>query len=100
MKTGYPIVVILKNDRTKYYKALQKADKNKIEDLVLFISQAVERSLDLYIKAIKNSTKENTLLFLSKIAPQTKYDAEYLRASCPYGQGCGGKRGKKLENLT
>ena len=94
MKQSYPIVVILKNDRAKYYKALQKADKGKTEDLVLFISQAVERSLDLYLKAIKNSTKENTLLSLSKIAPQTKYDAEYLGLLVRTGKVAGVKEGR------
>ena len=94
MKAGYPIVVILKNDRKKYYKALQKADKGKIEDLVFFISQAVERSLDLYIRAIKNSTKENTLMPLSKIAPKTKYDAEYLGLLVRNGKVAGVKDGR------
>ncbi|MES2023877.1 MAG: Fic family protein [Patescibacteria group bacterium] len=94
MKEGYPIVVILKNDRIKYYKALQKADNGQIDDLVFFISQAVERSLDLYIKAIKNSTKENTLLSLSKIAPQTKYDAEYLGLLVRTGKIAGVKEGR------
>jgi Fic family protein len=94
MKNGYPIVVILKNDRTKYYKALQKADKGKTEDLIFFISQAVERSLDLYIKAIKNSTVENTLMLLSEIAPKTKYDAEYLGLLVRGGKIAGVKEGR------
>ncbi len=94
MKDGYPIVVILKNDRTKYYKALQKADKGNVEDLVFFISQAVERSLDLYIKAIKSSTVENTLMLLSEIAPQTKYDAEYLGLLVRSGKVAGVKEGR------
>lgn len=94
MKEGYPIVVILKNDRTKYYKALQKADKGKIEDFVFFISQAVERSLDLYMRAIKSSTKENTLMLLSEIAPQTKYDAEYLGLLVRMGKIAGVKEGR------
>ncbi len=94
MKFGYPIVVILKNDRTKYYKALAKADKGKIDDLVFFIAQAVERSLDLYIRAIQNSTKENTLLSLSKIAPQTKYSLEYLSLLVRSGKIAGVKDGR------
>lgn len=94
MKEGYPLVVILKNDRIKYYKALQKADNKKIEDLVFFISQAVERSLDLYIRAIKNSTKENTLTSLSKIAPKTKYNAEYLSLLVRNGKIAGVKEGR------
>ncbi len=94
MKYGYPIVVILKNDRLKYYKALQKADKGNIEDLVFFISQAVERSLDLYLRAIKNSSKENRLVSLSKIAPQTKYSAEYLGLLIRTGKVAGVKDGR------
>lgn len=94
MKEGYPIVVILKNDRVKYYKALQKADRGKIEDFVFFISQAVERSLDLYIRAINKSTKENTLMLLSEIAPQTKYDAEYLGLLVRSGKIAGLKEGR------
>lgn len=94
MRAGYPIVVILKNDRTKYYKTLQKADKGKIEDLVFFISQAVERSLDLYIRAIKSSTKENTLMSLSEIAPKTKYDSEYLGLLVRTGKIAGVKEGR------
>ncbi len=94
MKAGYPIVVILKNDRAKYYKALQKADDGGMEDLILFTSQAVERSLDLYIRAIRNSTKENTLMPLSKIAPGTKYDAEYLGLLVRTGKVAGIKEGR------
>jgi Fic family protein len=94
MKHGYPIVVILKNDRIKYYKALQKADNGNRDDLILFISQAVERSLDLYVKAIRNSTKENTLLPLSKIALQTKYDTEYLGLLIRTGKIAGVKEGR------
>lgn len=94
MKEGYPIVVILKNDRTKYYKALQNSDKGKIESLVFFVAQATERSLDLYIKAIESSTKENALMLLSKIAPKTKYGAEYLGLLVRSGKVSGVKEGR------
>lgn len=94
MKEGYPIVVILKNDRMKYYRALQKADKGKIENLVFLISQAIERSLDLYIQAIKNSTKENTIMLLSEIASKTKYSSEYLGLLIRSGKIAGVKEGR------
>jgi Fic family protein len=94
MKMGYPIVVILKNDRAKYYKALAKADTGKIDDLVFFIMQAVERSLDLYLRAIQNSTKENTLLLLSLIAPKTKYSVEYLSLLARNGKIASVKEGR------
>jgi len=54
----------------------------------------VERSLDLYIKAIKSSTAENTLMLLSEIAPQTKYDAEYLGLLVRNGKVAGVKEGR------
>lgn len=94
MKAGYPIVVILKNDRPKYYKALQLADKGKIENLVFFIAQAVEQSLDLYLRAIKSATKENTLIPLSRIAPQTPYSAEYLGLLVRQGKIAATKEGR------
>ena len=94
MKQGYPIVVILKNEREKYYRALQKAYNGNMEDLVFFIAQAVERSLDLYIRAIESSTKENSLVSLSKIAPQTKYSAEYLGLLVRTGKVAGVKDGR------
>ncbi len=39
MQKGYPVVVILKNDRQKYYRALEKADKGNIQDIEKFIAQ-------------------------------------------------------------
>ncbi len=94
MKAGYPIVVILKNDRAKYYKALQKADKGNMDDLVFVIAQATERSLDLYTRVIGKSTKQNTLVALSKIAPLTKYDSEYLGLLVRRGKIAGVKEGR------
>ncbi len=53
MQRGFPLVVILKNDRKKYYRALDRADRGDEEPLVKLIAQGVERSLNLYLKACR-----------------------------------------------
>jgi len=78
MQQGYPIVTILKNDRKKYYRVLEKADLGELDSLILFIAQAVERSLNIYLKVIKTSTKDTKLFLLSELAKRTPYSKKYL----------------------
>lgn len=79
LQNGYPLVIILKNDRKKYYRVLALADKGEYAPLVTFIAQAVERSLDIYLKVLTpvHKTREqfHSLLDLSKGSP---YSAKYL----------------------
>jgi Fic family protein len=79
MQAGYPLVIILKNDRKKYYRALSQADKGKYQLLVQFIAQAVERSLNLYLQAVSPVRKSTEkYLLLSEIAKHTPYSEKYL----------------------
>ena len=79
MRAGYPLVIILKNDRKKYYRVLSEADKKNYIPLVRFIAQAVERSLDIYLKTLTSSSrKKEKYVLLSKISKQTPYSAKYL----------------------
>lgn len=80
MQTGFPLVIILKNDRKKYYNVLDRADKGDDKPLIRFIAQAVERSLDIYLKTLTPKTvKRETYLTLSRLAKQTTYySAKYL----------------------
>ena len=55
MKDGYPPAIILKNDRKKYYEALNSANNGNYSKLLLLILQALERSLDIYISSLDNS---------------------------------------------
>ena len=57
LQAGFPLVIVLKNDRKKYYRVLALADKGRYEPLVRFIAQAVERSLDMYLKILTPTTK-------------------------------------------
>jgi Fic family protein len=86
MRKGYPIAVILKNDRSKYYKALDQADQGQTLLIERMVSQAVERSLTIYLKTISKSTPDNELLPLSTLAKSTKHSAKYLNLLSRTGQ--------------
>lgn len=76
MKHGYPPAVILKNDRKKYYDALNLANNGNYEKLTLLIAQTIERSLDMYLEAC--DTKSDEYIPLSKLAKLFPYSQEYL----------------------
>ncbi len=79
MREGYPLVVVLKNDRGKYYRALSQADNDIYQPLVRFIAQAVERSLDIYLKVLLPAkTNEQKFVSLSTLARETPYSEKYL----------------------
>lgn len=95
MQKGYPLVIILKNDRRKYYRVLSKADKGDVAPFVNFISQAIERSLDIYLKILTpTSKKREKYLSLSEIAKQTPYSAKYLNLLARQGRIEAHKEGK------
>jgi Fic family protein len=79
MQAGYPLAIILKNDRKKYYQVLSKADKGDLLPFVRFIAQAVERSLDIYLKILtpKEKAKEK-FISLRQLSKGTKFSAKYL----------------------
>lgn len=78
MKDGFPPAIILKNDRKKYYDALNKANQHDYSKLLLLIFQAVERSLDIYLSSLNNSYDD--YLPISTIVQEeiVPYGAEYL----------------------
>jgi Fic family protein len=79
MQKGYPMVVILKNDRKKYYRALEKADKGKTDDIEKFIAQAVERSMNIYLGAIQSGpSKDDQFVLLSELAKEGRFSEKYL----------------------
>lgn len=52
LKAGFPPAIILKNDRKKYYDALNQANKGSYQKLCLLMVQALERSLNIYLNAM------------------------------------------------
>ncbi len=79
LQNGYPMTVVLNNDRRKYYDALSKADRGDYSVFVRFIAQAVERSLNIYIKTLLPAKAESGKFYpLSTISKQTPYSEKYL----------------------
>lgn len=79
MQHGYPIVIILKNERKKYYNALEKADKGFLNDIEKLTAQAVERSLNIYLQAIQSThSSKESLITLSELSKGSKFSEKYL----------------------
>lgn len=95
MKAGYPLVIILKNDRKKYYRALSQADSGKYSLLVQVIAQAVERSLNIYLKTLtpinQRREKFGSLRQMSRKAP---YSTKYLNLLARTGKLEAHKQGR------
>jgi len=79
LQKGYPLVIILKNDRKRYYRVLQEADKKNYKPLVEFVGKAVERSLDIYLNMLTPASKKNEkTISLTEAAKLCHYSAKYL----------------------
>ncbi|HCC84313.1 MAG TPA: cell filamentation protein Fic [Candidatus Pacebacteria bacterium] len=95
MGAGYPLVMILKNDRKKYYRALAQADKDKYGLLMRFMAQAVERSLDIYLKTLTPaSLPREDFQLLSVVSKTTPYKTEYLNLLARQGKLEAHKQGR------
>lgn len=59
--SGYPMAIIRKRDRLAYIGALEKAQLGGTKDDYLkLISKAVDRSLDIYLKAVNGESAANS----------------------------------------
>ena len=87
MRKGYPLSIILKNDRKKYYQVLQQADKDNHLPLIRFVAQTVERSLDIYLKTLASTAKQRERFQpLALIAKKTRFSAKYLNLLARQGK--------------
>lgn len=79
MQAGFPLALVLKNDRRKYYRTLQEADKQNYAPFVRFIAQAVQRSLDIYLKVLTPAHKNREqFISLAELATGSRFTAKYL----------------------
>jgi len=79
MQSGFPLVIVMKNDRKRYYQSLSLADKGDYNSFVNFIARAVERTLDIYLKMLIPSRKNNEkFISLSELAKDSKFTQKYL----------------------
>jgi len=85
MKHGYPLTIILKNDRPKYYRALSEADNKDYKLIVRLVAQATEKTLDIYLKVLYPDIKPK-FTKLSSISRTTPYSAKYLNLLARQGK--------------
>ena len=78
LKEGYTPAIILKNDRKKYYSALNAANNGNYEKLMLVMAQALERTLNIYINALPDSDDNYTEISQIVKEPDVYYGQEYI----------------------
>lgn len=94
MKQGYPPAIILKNDRKKYYDALNKANLGEYSKLLLLIIQAMERSLDIYLSSLDNTHDDYKEIQSIVEESALPYSQEYVSLLARKGKIDAYKQGK------
>jgi Fic family protein len=95
MQAGFPLAVVLKNDRKRYYRTLGEADKGNYAPFVRFIAQAVQRSLDIYLKVLTPALKnKERFISLAKLAKDSKFTDKYLNLLARSGKMEAHKEGR------
>jgi len=95
LRAGFPLSIVLKNDRKKYYRVLADADKGEPRPMVRFIARAVERSLDIYLKLLASKDKPHEkFITLSQLSKASPYSAKYLNLLARTGKLEAHKEGK------
>ncbi len=78
MRKGFPPAIILKNDRKKYYDALNLANNGNYQKLILLMCQAQERTLNIYLNALPDNVEEYDTISNIVNEPNTPYGQEYI----------------------
>jgi Fic family protein len=78
MRRGFPPAIILKNDRKKYYEALNQANGGNYQKLTLLMCQAVERTLNIYLNALPGNDSEYISISNLVQEPDMPYGQEYI----------------------
>ena len=95
MRKGFPPAIILKNDRKKYYDALNQANNGNYQKLCLLMLQATERSLNMYISAMPGKSYDDYEPISSIVAElDFPYGQEYISLLARQGKIDAYKEGK------
>jgi Fic family protein len=81
IQNGYPPAVILNVDRRKYYRLLKDADRTQYGGFMDFIGRSIERSLLIYLNAMKSKNDiedKYGYISLQEAAKLCDYGMEYL----------------------
>jgi Fic family protein len=95
LQAGYPLVIIFKNDRRKYYDTLSLADNGNLDQFITFIARAVERSLDIYLDTItKNRSSATKFISLSELGRKYDLTQKHLNLLARTGKIVAHKQGR------
>jgi len=83
MRQGYPPIILKKEDRLKYYRALQRADEGDLSPFANFIAKAIHDALMFYLS---NFVEDEHLISLKEIAKYSPYSQEYLSLRARQGK--------------
>lgn len=78
IRCGFPPAIILKNDRKKYYEALNQANNGNYQKLTLLMCQSLERTLNIYINALPGNDTEYVEISNLVQEPNMPYGQEYI----------------------
>ncbi|WP_204353310.1 Fic family protein [Pedobacter yulinensis] len=94
LREGFPPVIILKDDRRKYYDALNQANNGNYQKLMLLTAQAAERSLNIYLQALPG--REEGYMEISDLVkePDMPYGQEYISLLARQGKIDAHKEGR------
>jgi Fic family protein len=78
MKEGYPPAIILGVDRKRYYQALNNANDGNFDRLAFLITQALDRSLTIYLNSLTDTTADFASIADIVQEPDVPYGQEYV----------------------
>lgn len=78
MRKGFPPAIILKNDRKKYYEALNQANNGDYSKLMLLMCQALERTLNIYLSVLPDNEEDYQPIANIVSEPSSPYGQEYV----------------------
>lgn len=94
MRHGFPPAIILTNDSAKYYTALNQANNGSYEKLMLLMSQASERTLNIYLSAIPSYDKDYDTISNIVKEPDVPYGQAYVSLLARQGKIDAHKEGR------
>ena len=94
MRKGFPPAIILKNDRKKYYEALNQANGGNYQKLTLLMCQALERTLNIYISSLPDNDYDFQEISNLVNEPSSPYSQEYISLLARQGKIDAHKEGR------
>ncbi|MEO6347716.1 MAG: Fic family protein, partial [Aquaticitalea sp.] len=94
MRQGFPPAIILKNDRKKYYDALNQANNGSYQKLMLLMCQALERTLNIYLSVLPSHDFDYQSISDIVEEPDIPYVQEYVSLLARQGKIDAHKEGR------